>query len=95
MLFNIDVWRDERYMERKAQALGLHNYSQRFVWMHRRDLMPTNQILTRSKLKKIKQLLMAQHALQQCKELMNYIHLDHSRLKAYTSLMPESQGVWF
>ena len=45
MLYNRDVWRDERYRERKAQALGLRNNRQRFVWMHRRDLMP-NCVLT-------------------------------------------------
>ena len=45
MLFHRDVWRDERYRERKAQALGLHNGHHRFVWLHKRDIMP-NCVLT-------------------------------------------------
>lgn len=40
MLFHRDVWRDPRYKQRKAEALGLDPRRNRFEWMHRRDIMP-------------------------------------------------------
>lgn len=51
-----------------------------------------NQILTRSKLKKLKQQLLAQQALQQCTEIMKCIVIENKRLVSYKSMMPHCHG---
>ena len=39
MLYHRRVWRDERYMARKTQALGIDKNKQKYVY-HKRDTMP-------------------------------------------------------
>ncbi|CAG2248414.1 unnamed protein product [Mytilus edulis] len=39
MLYHRDVWRDDRYQERKLQALARDPKFKNFIW-HKRDIMP-------------------------------------------------------
>ena len=45
-LFHKDVWRDPRYRQRKEHALGVDRRHNRFVWLHKRDIMPNCVVST-------------------------------------------------
>jgi hypothetical protein len=40
MLYHREVWQDPRYKARKALALGLDPQRHRFIWIHKRDIIP-------------------------------------------------------
>jgi hypothetical protein len=40
MLYHRRVWHDDRYLDRKRQALGLDRRRNIYHWIHRRDIMP-------------------------------------------------------
>jgi len=54
---------------------------------------PNNQILTRAKVLKLKQYLIAQHTMKQCNELIINIKQQTQRLVAYMAMNPSARGI--